>query len=95
MFLFSHYQVLNLCDNLFIFVISTKLLQCEILIIKKYLFSSDSSFLCYMKIFIVRFSHDIRLAKPGCQFVCIQDIVLHYQINPLNLMKMIIYIFRT
>ena len=54
-FLFSHYLVLNLCDNVFIFIISTKFLKCKILLIKKYLYFNDSNFLCYMKIFMIWF----------------------------------------
>ena len=36
---------------------------------KKYLYFNDSNFLCYMKIFIIWFSHAIRLVKSGRQFV--------------------------
>ena len=37
-FLFSHYLVLNLCDNVFIFIISTKFLKCKVLIKKIFVF---------------------------------------------------------
>ena len=54
-FLFSRYLVLNLCDIVFIFIISTKLLKRKILIIKRYLHFHDLNFLCYMKIFMIGF----------------------------------------
>ena len=34
-FLFSHYLILNLCDNVFDFIICTKLLQCKILFVTR------------------------------------------------------------
>ena len=36
---------------------------------KKYLYFIDSNFLCYMNIFVIWFSHAIRLAKSGRQFL--------------------------
>ena len=55
-------MVLTLCDNVVISIVSTNLLKCKVLIIKKYLYFNDSNFLGYMKTFI------IRLVKPGRQF---------------------------
>ena len=71
-FLFSYYLVLNLCNNVFIFIIYKKLLWCKILLIKEYLHFSDLNFLffiIYIKFFIIRFLHGIRLLKSGHQFV--------------------------
>ena len=46
-FLFAYYLVLNLCDNVLIFIICTKLLYCRFLIIKKYLYCIYSIFLLF------------------------------------------------
>ena len=40
-----------------------------IFIVKKYLYFNDSSVLCYIKIFIIWFSHAIGMVKYGRQFV--------------------------
>ena len=56
-------------DNVFIFIICTKLLKCKILIVKKILHFNDSNFLCYMKFFNIWFSHAIWLVKFGREFV--------------------------
>ena len=66
-FLFSYYLILNLCDNVFIFIICTKLLWCKILIKKRYLYFNDWNFLWYMKFFIIWFSHAVTLVKSGRQ----------------------------
>ena len=48
---FLHYLILNLCDNVFIFIICTK----YSFVIKKYFYFNDSVFLFYMKSFIFMF----------------------------------------
>ena len=83
-------MVLTLCDNVVISIVSTDLLKCKVLIIKKYLYFNDSNFLGYMKTFI------IRLVKPGRQFAfeirlqhCSKDAVSckHAKIGLANLVK--------
>ena len=87
-FLFSYYLILNFCDNVFIFIICTKLLWCKILIIKKiFVFQWLEFFMIYEIFYYMVFT---RCYTGKIWSSIIQDIVkpgLHYQINLIRLMK--------
>ena len=60
----------HLFGNVLIFIICTKLFHyMKNSYSKKYLCFNNSNFLCYMKFFIIWFSHVIRLVKFGRQFI--------------------------
>ena len=89
-----YFHVLTLRDNVVISIVSTNLLKCKILIIKRYLYFNDSNFLGYVKTFI------IRLVKPGQQFAfeirlqhCNKDTVSckHAKIGLANLVKQLFW----
>ena len=43
---------LYLCDNVFVFIVYTKLLERKIVILEKYLYFNNLNFLCCMKTFV-------------------------------------------
>ena len=83
-FLFSYYLILDLCD---VFLFSLYAQNCNNVKLLKKLSFNDSNFLCYMKFFIIRFSHAFDKILSS---ICEQDIVkpeLHYQINLIRLIS--------
>ena len=69
-FLCSYYLILNLCDNVVFFHYIYKIVIIENSYYKKkYLYFNDANFLCYIRFFIIWFSHAIGLAKSGRKFV--------------------------
>ena len=83
-FLFSYYLILDLCD---VFLFSLYAQNCNNVKLLKKLSFNDSNFLCYMKFFIIRFSHAFHKIWSS---ICVQDIVkpeLHYQINLIRLIS--------